>query len=209
MSFRNTWGNLRSIERRLVIGVGVLLFIVANIVWVVPRFADWGKTKGRLETARDTMKKYEQEISGANKIKQSIAQLEKKGGGVQQEDQANNFSRALQAQAVQSGVNITGTSKQQWKTNEFFVELIQTISVQSREENLVDFLYNLSSGDSMIRVRDLPLRPDAPHQQLSGNIKFVASYQKAQKKGRETKPAAGATPIAPKTETKPATPKKS
>ncbi len=208
MSIRNTWGNLRSFERRLVIGVGVLLFIVANIVWVRPRFADWGKTKDRLETARYKLEKWGKEISGADKIKILIAQLEKEGGGVQQEDQANNFSRALQSQAVQSGVNITGTSKQQWRTNEFFVELIQTISVQSREEQLVDFLYNLSEGDSMIRVRDLPLRPDAAHQQLSGNIKFIASYQKAQKK-RETKPAAGTTQTAPKTETKPATPKKS
>ena len=207
MSIRNTWGNLRSFERRLVIGVGVLLFIVANLVWVRPRFADWAKTKDRLETARYKLEKWEKEISGADKIKQSIAQLEREGGGVQQEDQANNFSRALQAQAAQSSVNIIGTSKQQWRTNEFFVELIQTISVQSREEQLVDFLYNLSLGDSMIRVRDLPLRPDAAHQQLSGNIKFVASYQKAQKK-RETKPAAGTAQTAPKTETKPATPKK-
>ena len=199
MSFRTTWGNLRSVERRLVIGVGVLLFIVANIVWVRPRFADWGKTKSRLETARDTLKKFNDEISDVGKIKALITQLEKEGGGVPQDDQANNFARALQSQSAESHVNITGTSKQQWKTNEFFVELIQTISVQSREENLVDFLYNLSAGDSMIRVRDLPLRPDAPRQQLSGNIKFVASYQKTQKKGRETKPAAGAKPTAPKT----------
>ena len=208
MSFRSTWGNLRSFERRLVIGVGVLLFIVANLVWVRPRFSDWGTTKKRVETARQTLRNFEKEISGADKIKKSIALLEEKGGGVQQEDQANNFSREIQAQAAESRVNITGTSKQQWKTNEFFVELIQTISVQSREEQLVDFLYNLSSGDSMIRVRDLPLRPDAARQQLSGNIKFIASYQKTRKK-RETKPAAGTTQTAPKTETKPATPKKS
>ena len=208
MSFRTTWGNLRSVERRLVIGVGVLLFIVANIVWVRPRFGDWGKTKNRLETARYKLEKWEKEISDADNIKKTITQLEKEGGGVQQEDQANNFSRALQAQAVQSSVNIIGTSKQQWRTNEFFVELIQTISVQSREEQLVDFLFNLGSG-SMIRVRDLPLRPDATHQQLSANIKFVTSYQKAPKKGRETKPAATKTQTAPKTETKPATTKKS
>ena len=40
-------------------------------------------------------------------------------------------------------------------------------------------------------------RPDAPHQNLGGNIKFVASYQKSQKKGRETKPAATTTQTAP------------
>jgi Tfp pilus assembly protein PilO len=208
MSFKTTWGNLRSAERRLVIGVAVLLFIVANLVWVRPRFADWGKTKERLETARGKLEKYEKEIREAEKVKSKIAELERTGGGVQQEDQANNFSRAILQQAFQSGVEIKGTAKQQLRTNEFFVELIQSISVQSREENLVDFLYNLGSGDSMIRVRDLPLRPDAAHQYLSGNIKFVASYQKTQKKGRESKPAA-TTQSAPKPEPKPATPKKS
>jgi hypothetical protein len=30
----------------------------------------------------------------------------------------------------------------------------------------------------MIRVRDLELQPDAPHQRLTANIRLVASYQK-------------------------------
>jgi hypothetical protein len=30
----------------------------------------------------------------------------------------------------------------------------------------------------MIRVRDLELQPDPPHQRLNANIKLVASYQK-------------------------------
>jgi len=54
----------------------------------------------------------------------------------------------------------------------------------------VDFLYNLGSGNSLIRVRDLSLRPDPPRQQLSGNVKLVASYQKNPSK----KPAPAAKP---------------
>ena len=42
----------------------------------------------------------------------------------------------------------------------------------------MDFLYSLGSGNSLIRVRDLTLRPDPPRQQLSGTVKLVASYQK-------------------------------
>ena len=42
----------------------------------------------------------------------------------------------------------------------------------------MDFLYKLGSGASMIRVRDLELQPDPPHQRLSANIRLVASYQK-------------------------------
>ena len=42
----------------------------------------------------------------------------------------------------------------------------------------MDFLYNLGSGNSLIRVRDLALHPNPPRQALSGNVKLVASYQK-------------------------------
>jgi hypothetical protein len=51
----------------------------------------------------------------------------------------------------------------------------------------VDFLYKLGSGASTIRVRDLELQPDPPHQRLSANIRLVASYQK------NPKPATTAT----------------
>jgi type II secretory pathway component PulM len=203
MSFKTTWGNLRPVERRLVVGVGVLLFVVANIVWVRPLFGAWGTTQIRLEKARSTLKMFNDEIGGKRKVESSIRDLEKQGGGVAGEDQQNQFQRAVQSQAAQSGVNITGSSRQQTRTNEFFVELLQTFTVQSREEQLVDFLYNLGAGDSMVRVRDISLRPDAAHQQLAGSIKLVASYQKAPRKGRGTTPAATPTTKASPTATTP------
>ena len=65
------------------------------------------------------------------------------------------------------------------RTNDaFFVEQVQNINVIATEEQLIDFLYKLGSGASMIRVRDLELQPDPPHQRLAANIKLVASYQK-------------------------------
>ena len=72
------------------------------------------------------------------------------------------------------------------------MELTQPISVQSGEAQLVDFLYNLGSGNSLIRVRDLTLRPDPPRQQLSGTVKLVASYQKNPPK--KAAPAASPAP---------------
>jgi hypothetical protein len=60
----------------------------------------------------------------------------------------------------------------------FFIEQVQNISVVATDQQLVDFLYKLGSGASMIRVRDLELQPDGPRQHLNANIRLVASYQK-------------------------------
>ncbi|MEI8291089.1 MAG: hypothetical protein WCH99_16610, partial [Verrucomicrobiota bacterium] len=71
------------------------------------------------------------------------------------------------------------TSRQLTRTNDvFFIEQVQNINVTATEDQLVDFLYKLGSGASMIRVRDLELQPDPARQRLSANIRLVASYQK-------------------------------
>ena len=54
-----------------------------------------------------------------------------------------------------------------------------TISTLSDEGQLVDFIYNLGEGNSMIRVRDLTLRRDQSQTKLNANIKLVTSYQKS------------------------------
>src|ERR1035438_5160296 len=81
-------------------------------------------------------------------------------------------------QQAQSGVNITSTSKQVVSTNQFFLKLTESVSVESGEAQLVDFLYNLGAGSSQIRVRDLALHPNPPRQALGGTVKLIASYQK-------------------------------
>ena len=79
-------------------------------------------------------------------------------------------------------------------TNEFFVEQVQNISVTATDEQLVNFLYKLGSGASMIRVRDLELQPDNAHQHLNANIRLVASYQKKPMKATPA-PAPGRAPV--------------
>jgi hypothetical protein len=52
-------------------------------------------------------------------------------------------------------------SRSMMHTNDaFFIEQMQNINVIATDEQLVDFLYKLGSGASMIRVRDLELQPD-------------------------------------------------
>jgi hypothetical protein len=50
--------------------------------------------------------------------------------------------------------------------------------MQSQEKELVDFLYNLGVGDSLIRVKVLSVQPDQTHQRLTTRVTLVASYQK-------------------------------
>ena len=81
-----------------------------------------------------------------------------------------------------SGVNLMNSGRITTRTNSpFFVELVQTITVQSGEPQLVDFLYNLGAGPSLIRVRGLSLHTDPSHQQLVAGVTLVASYQKSQR----------------------------
>jgi hypothetical protein len=91
------------------------------------------------------------------------------------------------------------------------MEQIQTITVASGEKELVDFLYNLGSGDSLVRVRDLSIRPDPPRQQLQANITLIASFQKNVKVAAKPAPASAAptkpAPVVPDN-SKPVTPKK-
>jgi len=170
--------NLRPFEKRLVVGVAVVLFIVLNLWFVVPHFADLGQAQKRRADALEKIRRWQVEINQMPVYQRQVKEMASEGQDVPAEDQQNQFSRAIQMQQAQSGVNISSTSKQTVRTNQFFLELTQQISVQSGEAELVDFLYNLGSGNSLIRVRDLALKPDGPRQKLSGNVKLVASYQK-------------------------------
>src|SRR6267143_1958195 len=170
--------NLRPQERRLLVAVATVVFIVLNLWLVWPHFKDWGQVKIKMKEARWKLETYRTEI---NRIPEYEAQVRSLVGDekvVPPEDQALQFIRIIQNQANQSGVMVTASPHANTKTNEMFLELTSTISVQSGEKQLVDFLYNLGAGNSVIRVRGLNLRPEANRMSLGGNITLVASYQR-------------------------------
>jgi Tfp pilus assembly protein PilO len=170
--------NLRPFEKRLVVGVGAVLFVVLNAWFVFPHFSDLGQAKDRRAEALKKLDRWQAEIDQSRKYQAGISNFAKEGLEVPAEDQQNQFAHAIQNQQAQSGVGIQSFGRTTTQTNQFFLELTQLISVQSGEGQLVDFLYQLGSGNSLIRVRDLSLKPDGPRQQLSGTVKLVASYQK-------------------------------
>lgn len=170
--------NLRPSEKRLVVVVGTVLFFVLNWWFVWPHFSDWARVQARMEKARRSLERYQREVANTNAVARAVRQMESEGYAVPLEEQFLHFSSTRESVASQSGVNISQTSKITTRTNQFFLELTQNISLQTKEAELVNFLYSLGSSNSLIRVRDLSLRPDAPRHHLNATIKLAASYQK-------------------------------
>jgi len=166
-------------ERRAAVAVLVVLFLVLNWVFIWPHFSDWDNLQQRGAAADQKLAVYQKAISQATGYQKLLKDMENSGEVVAREDQGIDFIRTIQSQASASGVSILNQSKQIANTNDqFFVEQVLNINAQGTDEQLVDFLYKLGSGASMIRVRGLELQPDPPHQHLTANIGLVASYQK-------------------------------
>ena len=188
--------NLRPFEKRLVVVVAAVLFVVLNAWFVFPHFSDLADAKKERAEALEKIGRWQVEINQEPSYRKQIKELESEGQAVPAEDQQNQFSQAIVGQQARSGVNITSTSKQVVSTNQFFLKLTEQVSVESGEPQLVDFLYNLGYGSSQIRVRDLALHPNPPRQALSGTVKLVASYQKNPPK--KTTPVANPAPATAK-----------
>jgi len=173
------FAQLRPFERRVAIGVVVVVFLVLNYVFVWPHFSDWGNLSRRLDTARSKLKLYQTAVAQTDACQKQVDSLQSQGEFVALENQGVNMLRTIQTQSAQSGVSIVNNSRQITRTNDaFFVEQVQNINVTADDGKLVDFLYKLGSGASMIRVRDLEMQPDGTKQHLVANIRLVASYQK-------------------------------
>ena len=173
------FAQLRPLERRLAVEVMLVVFLVLNAFFVWPHISDWDNLQLRKVAAQNKLNLYQKAISQSASYQKLVKELESSGEVVAPEDQGINFTRTIQTQSNASGVGILNTSRQITRTNDqFFVEQVLNINVLATDEQLVDFLYKLGSGASMIRVRDLELQPDPPHQHLTANIRLVASYQK-------------------------------
>ncbi len=179
------WNNLRPFEKRVVVGFGTLFFIVLNFLFVIPHFSDLASVHERMAEAQRKLDRFQKEIGRTNEYVAELRKFEIENADVPAEDQSLQFANRVNQQAGQSGAHILQSGHINTQTNQFFLEKNQSLSVQATEEQLVDFLYNLGSGNSQIRVRDLSVRPDPPRQQLVAQVKLVASYQKS----APTKPA--------------------
>jgi len=179
---------LRPMERRLAVGVMVVVILVLNYIEIWPHFSDWGNAENKTRQAQQTLKLYQDAIAQTPTYERLLKKFESQGAVVAPEDQAVDLMRTVSLESAQTGASIVNASRSMTHTNNvFFVEQLQTISVIATDEQLVNFLYNLGNDPAMIRVRDLELQPDGARQHLDAQVQLVASYQKTN--GRNLKNA--------------------
>jgi Tfp pilus assembly protein PilO len=174
--------NLSPSERRLVVVVSLVVFVVLNIWLVWPEFGSVGVWEQRRTDAQRRLKQFKDEIAKKPDYERRLRELESAGVYIPGEDQALALLRDVANEASKSGVTVERfnpmTRTAGGRTNAFFEEQTLVISVIAKEEELVAFLYNLGSSKSLIRVKGMSLQPDPSRMKLRGDITLVESFQK-------------------------------
>lgn len=197
MATRASKLNLTVAERRLVVLVGLIVFVLLNAWLVWPHAGDMARLRTRLEKARQTLKERQAVVARLPEVQAKIKEYEKSNPG-SVESQSIELLRTIQAKAGLARVSITSYSPARTVTNEFFIEQHQTIDVQGREDRIIDFLYQVGQAEGLIRVRGLSLRPDPRRQYLTGRITLAASYPRVlSSSGQPAAPAQSARIAAP------------
>ena len=186
--------NLRPQERRLVVLVGVVVFVVLNIWFVWPHFRDWKIIQLDHEKSKRELVVYQKEIARTPVLETKLKELESAGSNVIPQEQELDLVRTVQGQTLLNNITVQQSDPRpktsNTQTNQFFEEQTLNMRIEAGNEELVNFLVSLASTNSLIRVQDLSLQPAPNGYRLNGNLTLVASYQKKP----QVKPA---TPAAP------------
>jgi len=172
--------NLRPQERRVLVVVGFLCFLALNWIFVWPLFGQWGVVRNDLEKTQRTLQRYTDEVAKTATYEALEKKLKSTGSEVLNEELA--LQRIVDTQARAANVQVSrytpGVRSNTGRTNQFFEDQGLSIDFSTGGKELVEFLVGMASGNSMVRVQDMSLRPDPSQTRLVGNILFVASYQK-------------------------------
>ena len=126
--------NLRPHERRLVVTVGMVIFVLLNWWFVWPYFNDWGQTQNQIQATKDTLNRYQREIG--NRPKYEARQKELETTGSEMLPSEIDLQRVIQSQATASEVRLgrmTALKGQGVRTNQFFQEASISIPFQLTE----------------------------------------------------------------------------
>jgi Tfp pilus assembly protein PilO len=191
--------NLTPAERRLVMIIFAVVFVVVNY-WVVwPRFGDFAALSEEIESTRRKRDIYQREVDRLPTYTALLRKLQAAGSVLPPGEEKIQFRSDMERMAREAGLTVprwgevlpergSGTV-----TNAFFESIgISLNQVAGTEAQFVDFLYRVGGSNSTIRVKDLTLQPgafDARAQgktNLNGTVRLVASVQRAQAKAVAT-----------------------
>jgi hypothetical protein len=176
--------NLRPQERRLVVIVGIVVFVVLNFWLVIPMFGDYGRLQQRIRDGETTLTKYETEIKSKASYQKQINELQGDVGYIPSEDAALRLYQEVNSQANLTGLGYSGISQAtrgsggSGKTNAFFDETSVTVNIRTGEKELIDFLNRLTDKELMIRAKSMDIGPDQTRMLLQGSITLVKSFQR-------------------------------
>ena len=175
--------NLNAFERRLTVIVGMAIFLVINMVLVWPRFSEWGEIQAKNERANQRMRTFQAQISKGKALKTRLTELKNSGSDVIPAERANQLITTIQQKARDSNLpfpNVRPVRTGLADTNEekFFEQKAYSLTVNTDAAELINFLVAIGSDDSVIRVRDLDLKPEPPkNNRLICTMTLVANYQ--------------------------------
>jgi hypothetical protein len=174
--------NLRPGERRLVVIVALVVFVMLNLWLVWPQFGKVGFWDQKRVDAAKKLKAIQDEVNRRPQYERDLKALEQQGGQVASDEMALAFQQKITAQATMSQVLVEDygpvTRGSGVRTNAFFEEQSQSVRVNTGEKELVDLLYNLGARNELIRVRTMQLSPEPTRMKLKGTIGLVMSFQK-------------------------------
>ena len=73
------FAHLRPLERRLAVGVAVILILVLNYVFIWPHFSDWSRLKIRLNNAQATLASYQAAVAQTSNYQAQVKSFGRAG----------------------------------------------------------------------------------------------------------------------------------
>ena len=136
------------------------------------------QTNVKISKIKRNLQSWQKELNSVSSYKNRIKELEGMSSAVVKEEQEVDMSRAINKLEALSGINVSRQGRVNSETNTFFIEKSMRIDFSGKENQIVDFLWKLSEGDSLVRVSEMRLRPDKNRYKLEGWMELTASYQK-------------------------------
>jgi len=87
--------NLQPQERRLVVAIGLVVFIVINFLFIWPHFGDWKKLKKQEGDLEMSVGRYQRLLDQVPALKKELAKLETQGATVATEAQASSCKKTF------------------------------------------------------------------------------------------------------------------